>query len=61
MTEELKVVLMEKAVNKDGKKYITCLEAHTIAKEMALEPKEVGKVANILKIKITSCQLGCFP
>ena len=43
----------------DGK--LPCPVAFKIAKEMKVGPKEVGDACNRLKIKIRSCQLGCFP
>ena len=43
----------------DGK--LPCPVAFKIAKEMKVGPKEVGETCNRLKIKIRSCQLGCFP
>lgn len=40
---------------------LPCAVAFKIAKEMKVSPREVGDAANRLKIKICSCQLGCFP
>ena len=40
---------------------LPCAEAFRIAKQVTVAPKEVGDAANDLKIKISSCQLGCFP
>lgn len=39
---------------------ITCSDARTIAEELGVPYKEVGKTANELKIKIKNCELGCF-
>lgn len=39
---------------------ITCSEARKIAEELDVPYIEVGKMANELKIKIRSCELGCF-
>jgi len=39
---------------------LTCKMAQEIAKKLNIEPKEVGRAANALGIKIINCQLGCF-
>jgi len=43
----------------DGK--IQCSKLLKIALEKNIPPKQLGEAANRLKIKITHCQLGCFP
>lgn len=47
-----------------GKKAIEgrlpCAIARMIAENLGVSYKTVGKAADGLKIKITSCQLGCF-
>lgn len=50
---ELKVSLT------DG--YLPCATAFQIAKKLDVSPRQVGDMANKLKIKIHNCQLGCFP
>lgn len=40
---------------------LPCAVAFKLAKEFKVSPKQVGDTANKLKIKICSCQLGCFP
>ena len=40
---------------------LPCAQAFRIAKKVKVAPKEVGDTANRLSIKISSCQLGCFP
>jgi hypothetical protein len=40
---------------------LPCAQAFRIAKKFKVAPKEVGDTANRLSIKISSCQLGCFP
>jgi hypothetical protein len=54
--EEIIAKLKEAA--KDGK--IPCAMAFKIAKECSVSTKEIGDLLNQMKIKITSCQLGCF-
>ena len=45
---------------KGGKKYIDCESAFEIAKKHGVKVAEVAKIINRNKIKIKSCQLGCF-
>lgn len=40
---------------------LPCAVAFGIAKKLKVAPRDVGDAANRLKIKISSCQLGCFP
>ncbi len=40
---------------------LPCAVAFRIAKKLKVSPKEVGNAANRLNIKISGCQLGCFP
>jgi hypothetical protein len=39
---------------------ISCPVARKLAEELSVSYKEIGKAADELKIKITSCELGCF-
>jgi len=39
---------------------LPCAVAFRIAKDLKVAPKQVGDACNRLKIKISSCQLGCF-
>jgi len=40
---------------------LPCAVAFRIARQFKIAPRDVGDAANRLKIKIASCQLGCFP
>ncbi len=40
---------------------LPCSVAFKIAKELKVGPRAVGDACNKLKIKISNCQLGCFP
>jgi len=40
---------------------LPCAAAFRIAKKLKVSPRQVGDAANRLNIKISSCQLGCFP
>lgn len=54
-----KIMKKIKANVKDGK--IPCRKALQIAGEENVTPKAIGKMLNENKIKIVTCQLGCFP
>jgi hypothetical protein len=43
----------------DGK--ISCRKALGPASEVDISPKALGGLLNEMKIKVDSCQLGCFP
>lgn len=43
----------------DGK--LPCAAAFQIAREFNVPIREIGETCNRLKIKVRSCQLGCFP
>ncbi len=47
-----------KEASKEGR--IPCALAQKIARENNIPMKQVGDLLNKLKIKITTCQLGCF-
>ena len=57
MAREAIEAAIRKAV-RDGK--LSCEAAHSIGKELNVPLQEIGKLCNELKIKISSCQLGCF-
>ena len=35
-------------------------DLQSLAEELGVSPKKICKAANLLKIKISACQLGCF-
>lgn len=54
--KKLEEVILEKA--KNGK--IPCAMCFKIADEFGIPKKELSRVLNEMKIKISECQLGCF-
>ncbi|NQT04663.1 MAG: hypothetical protein HQ577_01505 [Dehalococcoidia bacterium] len=40
---------------------LPCAVAFKIAKELKVSPRDVGDAANRLSVKLSGCQLGCFP
>lgn len=57
MTRE-KNVEMIRAASPDNR--LSCEQAHDLARELNISLQELGALCNELKIKITTCQLGCF-
>ena len=47
-----------KAKAKEGK--IPCAVCFKIAEEHGISKRELGKILNEMKVKISQCQLGCF-
>jgi hypothetical protein len=41
--------------------HLPCAAAFSVARRTGVTPKEVGDAATKQKIKISRCQLGCFP
>lgn len=39
---------------------MSCEKARELAKELNVPVSEIGRICNVLKIKITACELGCF-
>ncbi|MDA8337495.1 MAG: hypothetical protein M0Z41_21330 [Peptococcaceae bacterium] len=58
MAENEKVLQAVKERAVDGR--IPCAEARRLAAELGVPIGEVGRAANELKVKIVSCELGCF-
>jgi hypothetical protein len=54
--EQLKELIMKR--QSDGR--ISCPAAMAIAKETGVPGARIGQLLDELKIKIHSCQLGCF-
>ena len=46
------------AKSKEGK--LPCAICFKIAEDFGISKKEMGKILNEIKIKISQCQLGCF-
>ena len=57
MSTELEEKVMSSLV--DGK--LPCPIAFKVAQELKVSLREVGETADKLGIKVSSCQLGCFP
>ena len=54
--KKIEEMIKEKA--KDGK--LPCAVCFKIADDLGIPKKELTKVLNEMKVKISQCQLGCF-
>jgi len=54
--KKLEEAILAKA--KDGK--LPCALCFKIAEDFGVSKREMGKILNEIKIKISQCQLGCF-
>jgi hypothetical protein len=54
--KKMEEAILEKA--KNGK--LPCAVCFKIAEEFGISNKEMGKILNEIKVKISQCQLGCF-
>ena len=57
-TEKEQAAEKIKSVTEEGR--ISCKQALGTARDMDLSPREPGDLLNEMKIKIASCQPGCF-
>ena len=57
MSTELEEKITSSLVNDQ----LPCPTAFKIAKDLKVSLREVGETTDKLGIKISSCQLGCFP
>lgn len=58
MTDNEKLAEAIKKAAPEGS--ISCTRAHRLAEELKVSPLVIGQACNELKIKIRSCELGCF-
>jgi len=58
--DEIIKKINEKSVNDNGVMKISCQTAFQIAEDLNIAILKVGQACNKAKIKISSCQLGCF-
>ncbi len=58
MVDRKKIEEVIKERSKDGK--LPCAVCFKIADDLGIPKKELTKILNEMKIKISQCQLGCF-
>jgi hypothetical protein len=62
MTDEEMLVLLRREVREvNGRVLLDCETALALATKYGLAPGDVGRLCNEKGIRITACQLGCFP
>jgi len=54
--KKLEETILKKS--KDGK--LPCALCFKIAEDSGISKREMGKILNEMKVKISQCQLGCF-
>jgi hypothetical protein len=54
--QKLEKAILEKA--REGK--IPCAVCFKMAEDFGITKREMGKILNEMKIKVSQCQLGCF-
>jgi len=57
MTQE-KIVEAIRSETVDNR--LSCEKAHELSETLKISLQEIGVLCNKLKIKVSSCQLGCF-
>jgi hypothetical protein len=57
---ELDPSIKEAVLNRSKEEELPCAVAFEIAKELAVEPADVGKTVDLLNIRLSKCQLGLF-
>jgi len=58
--EELTQAVVERSREMEGRRTLTCAEAFRLAAELGVELVQIGRICNEQKIRLRSCQLGCF-
>jgi len=57
-SKEAEIIAELKRVAVDGR--VACKAALDIARRLGVDSREVGAAADVLGMKISACQLGCF-
>ncbi len=56
----LQKLVLEFAVERDGRKTLSCARAFEIHRQHDVPLADIGRICNENNIKIRACQLGCF-
>lgn len=58
--EKLVAAVLARSKETDGRKSLTCAEALSVAADLDVDAAQIGRICDQQKIRICSCQLGCF-
>ncbi len=58
MMDRKKIEEVIKGKSKEGR--LPCAMCFKIAEDFGISKREMGKILNEMKVKISQCQLGCF-
>jgi len=63
MSKDQKLIdgVIARAQRADGTRKLACAEAFELARQFQVKIIEIGRICNQNNIKISKCQLGCFP
>ncbi len=61
MREDVIKRIKDAAAEIDGKKKLPCKKAFQLSEELSISLRDIGEICNTEGIKISHCQLGCFP
>ncbi len=53
-------LVLEFAVERDGRKTLSCARAFEVHRQHDVPLADIGRICNENNIKIRACQLGCF-
>lgn len=56
----IRKLVLELAVEREGRKTISCARAFEIHRQHDVPLAEIGRICDENDIKIRACQLGCF-
>jgi hypothetical protein len=54
--KELETAILDASA--DGR--LSCEKAHVLSRDLNVSLREIGALCDKIKIKISSCELGCF-
>lgn len=58
--EEMVKIVLDRSKEVGGRRVLTCAEALSLAGELKVEAKQIGRICDQENIRLGRCQLGCF-
>ena len=59
-TEVLKKEVAARCRVRNGRRTLTCRQAHSLAARLNVSLARIGRLCDAEKVKLVSCKLGCF-